>query len=194
MATNLNTAKSLIQADLDHARDVLQLWTQQVAELEKTLEQIEAVGSSRDALRVEYQAGAARAPSFGSPTAVDAKPRRGRKPKSAEGPSLANPPASTAALPSKRGRKLADRVTATPEHVSEALAGKPRKTAAAKNGRSKPAAKYKDPNSDKTWSGRGRRPAWFTGQAAQYAIRAQAKSTANESTSPSEASPAQSPE
>ena len=63
MATNLNTAKSLIQADLDHARNVLNLWIQQVAELEKALEQIEAVGNSRNALRVEYQAGAARTPS-----------------------------------------------------------------------------------------------------------------------------------
>ena len=46
MATNLNTAKLLIQADLDHARNVLNLWTQQVAELEKALEQMEAVGHS----------------------------------------------------------------------------------------------------------------------------------------------------
>jgi DNA-binding protein H-NS len=32
------------------------------------------------------------------------------------------------------------------------------------------AAKYKDPNSDKTWSGRGRRPAWFVGTPEQYLI------------------------
>lgn len=53
--SNLNTARSLIQADLDHARQVLDLWTHQVSELERALEQIDAVGTSRDALRVEYR-------------------------------------------------------------------------------------------------------------------------------------------
>jgi hypothetical protein len=38
--SNLNTARSLIQADLDHARQVLDLWTNQISELERALEQM----------------------------------------------------------------------------------------------------------------------------------------------------------
>jgi DNA-binding protein H-NS len=186
MATNLNTAKSLIQADLDHARNVLNLWTQQVAELEKTLAQMEAVGNSRDALRVEYQAGAGRAPSLDSSVADDAKPKRGRKPKNPEGSASTKSRESATTLTAKRGRKLADRVTMAPEQVSEAPASKTRKAAGAKKVRAKPPAKYKDPNSDKTWSGLGRRPAWFSGAADQYAIRPQNGNTAGESKSNAE--------
>ncbi len=188
MATNLNTAKSLIQADLDHARNVLNLWTQQVAELEKALEQMEAVGNSRTALRVEYQAGAARTPPLDSSVADDAKPKRGRKPKNPENSASTKSRASATTLTAKRGRKLADRVTVAPERVSEAPAGKTRKAAGAKKERTKPAAKYKDPNSEKTWSGLGRRPAWFSGEADQYAIRPQGGNTAGEGKSNPETS------
>lgn len=181
MATNLNTAKSLIQADLDHARNVLNLWIQQVAELEKALEQIEAVGNSRNALRVEYQAGTTRTPSLDSSVTDVAKPKRGRKPKNSEGSASTRSRASATTLTAKRGRKLADRVTVAPEQVSEAPAGKTRKAAGAQKVRAKPPAKYKDPNSDKTWSGLGRRPAWFSGAADQYAIRPQGGNTAGES-------------
>ena len=188
MVTNLNTAKSLIQADLDHARNVLNLWTQQVAELEKALEQIEAVGSSRNALRVEYQAGATRTPSPDSSVANDAKPKRGRKPKDPEGSASTKSRASSTTLTAKRGRKLADRVAVAPEQVSEAPARKTRKGAGAKKERAKPVAKYKDPNSEKTWSGLGRRPAWFSGEAGQYAIRPQGGNTVGESKSNAETS------
>ena len=188
MVTNLNTAKSLIQADLDHARNVLKLWNLQVAELEKALEQIEAVGSSRNALRVEYQAGAARGPSPDSSSAGDAKPKRGRKPKNPEGSASTTQRASATTLTAKRGRKRADRVTVAPEQASEAPARKTRKAAGAKKERAKPPAKYKDPNSDKTWSGLGRRPAWFSGAADQYAIRPQGGSTVGERKSNAETS------
>jgi hypothetical protein len=56
MISNLASAKALLQADLEHARNVLDLWAHQVTELEKALAQIEAVSTSRDALRVKYQA------------------------------------------------------------------------------------------------------------------------------------------
>lgn len=177
MATNLNTAISLIQADLDHARNVLKLWTQQVGELEKALEQMEAVGNSRDALRVEYQAGAARTPSLDSSVTENAKPKRGRKPKNPAASASTKSRASTVPLTAKQGRKLADRVTAAPAQVTEAPTGKTRKAAGAKKERTKPAAKYQDPNSDKTWSGLGRRPAWFSGAADQYVIRPQGENT-----------------
>ena len=180
MVTNLNTAKSLIQADLDHARNVLNLWTQQVAELEKALEQIEAVSNSRNALLIEYQAGSARGPSPDSSAADEAKPKRGRKPKNPEGSASTQSRASATTLMAKRSRKLANRVTVAREQVSEAPARKTRKAAGAKKERAKPPAKYRDPNSDKTWSGLGRRPAWFSGEADQYAIRPQGGNTAGE--------------
>lgn len=34
----------------------------------------------------------------------------------------------------------------------------------------KVAAKYKDPNSDATWTGRGKKPRWVTGDLSNYAI------------------------
>jgi DNA-binding protein H-NS len=186
MASNLNTAKTLIQADLDHARNVLTLWTRQVAELEKALEQMEAVGNSRAALRVEYQTGATPAPSIDSPTPVNGKAKRGRKPKNPGDSTLTKSRESTTTLTAKHGRKLADRITAAPEQVSEAPSRKTRKITAAKNGRTMPAAKYKDPDSDKTWSGRGRRPGWFTGPVDQYEIRPQGRNASTENKATSE--------
>ncbi|RYE72999.1 MAG: hypothetical protein EOO81_01850 [Oxalobacteraceae bacterium] len=90
----------------------------------------------------------------------------------------------------KRGRKLADRVTVAPEQVSEAPAGKTRKASGAKKERAKPPAKYKDPNSDRTWSGFGRRPAWFSDTADQYASRPQGGNTSGETKSNTETSQA----
>lgn len=55
MVSNLESARALIQADLDHARSVVALWTDQVSELEKALEQIGVVDNSRTALRGAYQ-------------------------------------------------------------------------------------------------------------------------------------------
>jgi hypothetical protein len=183
MASNLITARSLIQADLDHARSVLGLWTHQVEELEKALAQIDAVGNSRNALRVQYQGAGTRAPALEAPALADTKPKRGRKPKNANAASPAKPASSGSPITAKRGRKLADRSTASPAQVSEAKSGKSAKAAAGKNGAAKHAPKYKDPNSDKTWSGLGRRPGWFVGQPEQYAINASGRNGAGESQS-----------
>ena len=189
MASNLTTARSLIQADLDHARRVLDLWTHQVEELQKALEQIDAVGNSRNALRVQYQG--AGAPALVAPTAAPEKPRRGRKPKN---PDAANPAKTVSPVPgigARRGRKLAERSA-----VSEAGAGKSARPATARKGAAKGAAeqeakraakrspKYKDPNSGKTWSGLGRRPGWFVGAPDQYAINASGRSSSNAAQAP----------
>ena len=152
MASNLITARSLIQADLDHARSVLGLWTHQVEELQKALDQIDAVSHSRNALRVQYQGGGAPAPALEAPAVVPEKPRRGRKP--------------------------ADRSA-----IREAKSGKSGKAAPALKSAAKPvarhAAKFKDPNSEKTWSGLGRRPGWLVGAPDQYAIHASGKNSSN---------------
>lgn len=180
MASNLITARSLIQADLDHARSVLGLWTHQVEELQKALEQIDAVGNSRNALRVQYQGAGSSAPALEAPRVAEDKPRRGRKPKNANGAGQAKPASSNSGITSKRGRKLADRSTVA--QVSEAKSGKSGKAAAAKKGAPRHAAKYKDPNSDKTWSGLGRRPGWFVGAPEQYAINS-SRNSANDAQS-----------
>src|SRR4051794_106836 len=98
MTSNLITARSLIQADLDHARSVLGLWTHQVEELEKALQQIDAVSNSRNALRVQYQGSAAHSPALQAPASPDSKPRRGRKPKKANGAGPAKPAASASGI------------------------------------------------------------------------------------------------
>lgn len=183
MASNLITARSLIQADLDHARSVLSLWTHQVEELEKALGQIDAVSNSRNALRVQYQGTGARTPALEAAASSDSKPRRGRRPKNGNGASAAKAASSGTGITSKRGRKLAERSTLAEAHDSEAKTRKAGKAGAAKQGQPRHAAKYKDPNSDKTWSGLGRRPGWFVGQPEQYAINAPARNAPNESPS-----------
>ena len=180
MASNLTTARSLIQADLDHARRVLELWTHQVEELQKALEQIDAVGNSRNALRVQYQG--AGAPALVAPAAAPEKPRRGRKPKNPNGANPAKTVPPVTGIGATRGRKLAERSAA-----SEAGSGKSAKPATAREGAAKQEAKraakrspkYKDPDSGKTWSGLGRRPGWFVGAPDQYAINASGRSSSN---------------
>jgi H-NS histone family len=187
MASNLITARSLIQADLDHARSVLSLWTHQVEELERALEQIDAVSNSRNALRVQYQGTGPRAPALEAPAAPEARKKRGRKPKNADGAGPAKSASSGNGITSKRGRKLAERSTVA--QVSEAKGRRSGKVSA-KQGKAGRAAKYKDPNSDKTWSGLGRRPGWFVGQPEQYAINASGRGATNESQSGSAAAQA----
>jgi DNA-binding protein H-NS len=176
--SNLNTARSLIQADLDHARQVLDLWNHQVSELERALEQIDAVGTSRDALRVEYRGSNTRALAFEKPVPPEEGKKRGRKLKNAE--ATAAPKSGKAGLyiAAKRSRKFAERSTARAGQVTDAKAAKSTK---AKAGQSKatPEAKFKDTNSEKTWSGRGRRPFWMTGDAQRYAIGSGNQSTSS---------------
>lgn len=180
MASNLNAARTLIQADLDHARNVLELWNHQVGELEKALEQIDVVGSSRNALHVEYKGTGIRTSALEAPAASDDKPKRGRKPKNAAPSSSSKTNSPRTTIIGKRGRKLAERSTAAPTQVLEASTGKARKNAAVKKSGAPRAAKYKDPNSDKTWSGLGRRPAWFSGTPDQFAIREQSQNASAE--------------
>jgi DNA-binding protein H-NS len=177
--SNLNTARSLIQADLDHARQVLDLWAHQVSELERALEQIDAVGTSRDALRVEYRGSNTRALALENPVPPGEGKKRGRKPKNAE--ATAAPKSGKAGLDiaAKRSRKLAERSTARAGQVADAKAAKSTKAKAGKS-KATPEAKFKDPNSEKTWSGRGRRPFWMTGDAQQYAIRSGNQNTPGE--------------
>jgi hypothetical protein len=164
MISNLASARALLQADLDHARSVLNLWAHQVAELEKALQQIDAVSLSRDGLRAQYQATKEAGPVLGAPAAIDRPARRGRKPKQAVNASAASR-ANGGHGPAKRGRKAADA-----DGARTALPAGKVKRAAAGNGAAAP--KYQDPKSGKTWSGRGRRPFWLKGDPSQYLIRA----------------------
>lgn len=169
--TNLSSARTLIQADLDHARSVIELWNHQVTDLEKALEQIDAVGTSRAALRVEYQGGQNYPAVLQAPAAEkDIPKRRGRKPKNAATATTSEAASPRSELAGKRGRKLAERSATQAGKVSDARSnGAVKKTRAKKISKSG-AAKYKDPNSEKTWAGLGRRPLWMTGDPQRYTV------------------------
>ena len=170
MISNLASARALLQADLDHARSVLNLWAHQVAELEKALQQIDAVSVSRDGLRAQYvstkEAGPmlAAAVAQAAPATIGKPVRRGRKPRQ-ETSAPAVPKAGGVHGTAKRGRKAADTAAA----ASARPAGKGRHVASG-NGVASP--KYQDPKSGKTWTGRGRHPLWLKGDPRQYLIRA----------------------
>jgi hypothetical protein len=164
MISNLAAARALLQADLEHARSVLNLWAHQVAELEKALQQIDAVSVSRDSLRAQYQATKERSPILGAPAAIDKPAKRGRKPGQTAS-ALAASKAGSVHAPGRRGRKAADTGIAR----KAGTGGKVRRTAAG-NGAALP--KYQDPKSGKTWTGRGRHPLWLKGDPSQYLIRA----------------------
>jgi DNA-binding protein H-NS len=175
MVSNLASARALLQADLEHARSVLNLWAHQVAELEKALQQIDAVSVSRDGLRAQYQAAKETGPMLGAPAAIGKPARRGRKPSQTASASAASKSGSVHA-PAKRGRKAADAGGAR----TSGPAGKVKRTVAG-NGTASP--KYQDPKSGRTWTGRGRHPLWFKGDPNQYLIRANGEA-ANVATRP----------
>ncbi len=172
MISNLASARALIQADLDHARSVLALWADQVSELEKALEQISSVDNSRTALRGAYQGQKGSLPGLAANNGADGKARRGRKPKEA-----------TAVQPNAKVKKQRATKSASTSAKSKTAEDTPRMTRRSPRGattqtekkRAVPgAAKYRDPNSDKTWTGHGRRPGWMVGAPEQYAINDQA--------------------
>jgi len=155
MISNLASAKALLQADLEHARNVLDLWAHQVTELEKALAQIETVSTSRDALRVKYQAlsHASQAIQNGA-RQLPPLQKRGR----------------AAGVAGVNGIDAA--TTGKPDGVSRRpgpVAGKSKGRQGKKN-TARAAARYQDPQSGKTWSGRGRPPAWLVGDRQQYAL------------------------
>lgn len=156
MISNLASARALIQADLDHARSVLALWTDQVSELEKALEQISLVNNSRTALRGASQAQKGSLQGLAAGNGANGKARRGRKPKDA-----------TAAQPDgnvKRQRAAKAASTSakskTAEDVPRMVRRAPRGTTTqVEKKRAVPGvAKYRDPNTNQTWTGHGRRP------------------------------------
>jgi len=172
MISNLASARAFIQADLDHARSVLALWTDQVSELEKALEQISLVDNSRTALRGASQGQKGSLPGLPANSESDGKAKRGRKPKQvtavqADGKvkkQRATKSASTSvksktAEESPRVARRSPRGTTTRTEKKRAVPG---------------IAKYRDPNSSKTWTGHGRRPGWMVGAPEQYTINDQA--------------------
>lgn len=171
--SNLKEARSLIQADLEHARQVADLWTRQVTELEKALEQIDAVGTSRSTLQVEYQGTKGTGSVLEAPSQMKDVPRRGRKPKNVLNGARKNTASTRTDIASKRSSKLAERSTVQAARDGDEKPARAAKKAAKKTGARAATAKYKDPNSDKTWTGHGRPPAWMQGDRQQYEISAQ---------------------
>lgn len=174
MISNLASARALIQADLDHARSVLVLWTDQVSELEKALEQINLVDDSKTALlgANHGQKASASALALAAGNGANGKARRGRKPKQV-----------TAVQPDRKLKKQRTAKSASTSVKSNTAEDSPRTAKRSPRGtapqmkKTKPVpgvAKYRDPNSNKTWTGHGRRPGWMVGAPEQYAIDDQA--------------------
>lgn len=164
MINNLNAAKALIQSDLEHARHVHDLWTQQVEELEKTLSQIDAVGNSRAALRLQFQGNADATPRISEQAFPSGSKPRGRKPKAPQASAAGAP---VAARPDGRmqkiGKAIGAKVRAKPDTASGAARTRAKRTTSS-------TIKYKDLGSEKTWTGHGRPPSWLVGDREQYAV------------------------
>ena len=172
MISNLKSAKALIQADLDHARNVLQLWQDQVDELEKALAQLDAVDTSRGALRVEYAGQKGSAPMLRAEKPATPSAHKGRKAGATSQQNVVGNGTTKDQVAAKRPRKgRAAKVSphAGSDAVADTAATK-RRARSATTSRAPSAVKYKDAASDKTWSGRGRRPAWLRGDPDQYLV------------------------
>jgi hypothetical protein len=172
MISNLKSAKALIQADLDHARNVLQLWQEQVEELEKALAQLDAVDTSRGVLRVEYAGQKGSAPMLSAEKTTTPGGRKGRKTGARSEQNARGNGAAKDGVADKRTRK-ARAVKVGHDVPSSAVADTAvtrRRARSAKKAAAPSAVKYKDPASGKTWSGRGRRPAWLSGDPDQYLV------------------------
>lgn len=174
MISNLESARALIQVDLDHARSLVALWTDQVTELEKALEQINLVDNSRTALRGVYQGQKGSAPALTTDNGKGGKAPRERKLKQAAAGQLDHKPRKQRAAKSvaqsakPRAAEGKSRAASRSPRGITAQMGKKRAVSGV--------AKYRDPNSNKTWTGHGRRPGWMVGAPEQYAIDHQAGS------------------
>lgn len=168
MISNLNSARALIQADLDHVRNVLQLWQAQVTELEGALVQLDAVDASRNVLRVEYQgqkdSDSMLNTDFTAARDISLGKRSGFREKQADTRSATAQKMVSAKAPRKQ------RVSKeNPDGSSNILGDTPKPKRRGPGKKQKAAAvKYRDPASDKTWSGRGRKPNWLRGDTDQY--------------------------
>jgi hypothetical protein len=172
MISNLKSAKALIQTDLDHARNVLQLWQDQVDELEKALAQLDAVDISRGVLRVEYAGQKGSAPMLSAEKTTTQGKGKGRKTgvrSEQNAPDNATAKDGVAAKRPRKPRAAKASPDARTDAVAETAVTK-RRALGTKKSSGPAAVKYKDPASDKTWSGRGRRPAWLSGDPDQYLV------------------------
>ena len=170
MISNLNSARALIQADLNHARNVLQLWQDQVTVLEGALGQLDAVDASRDVLRVEYQGqkGSDSMLNTDSTAARDISPgkRSGALEKQGGIQSASARKKMSAKAPRKQ--RISKEKPQASTSIDTDTPGPKRRGPGKKQKAS--AIKYRDPASGKTWAGRGRRPNWLSGDADQYLV------------------------
>jgi DNA-binding protein H-NS len=170
MISNLNSARALIQADLDHSRNVLQLWQDQVAVLEEALGQLDAVDASRNVLRVEYQGqkGSNSMLNTDSTTARDISPGKRSVAREKQGGTQSASAQKTVSAKAPRKQRISKEKPEASANVGIDMSGPKRRGPGKK--RKASAVTYRDPASDKTWSGRGRRPNWLSGDADHYLV------------------------
>lgn len=139
-------------------------------ELEGALGQLDAVEASRDVLRIEYQgreggesmlntdSGAARNNSPGKRSGSREK-QEGVRSATAQKKVLTKAPKKQRISKENAGAP-SDMVGDTPKSKRRGPGKKQKATV----------VMYRDPASDKTWSGRGRKPNWLSGDADQYLV------------------------
>jgi DNA-binding protein H-NS len=170
MISNLNSARALIQADLDHARNVVRLWQDQVKELEGALGQLDAVDASRDVLRIEYQGQKGGDSMLNTDSTATKNISPGKKSGSREKQVDARSSSAQKMVSAKAPRKqrISKEKSKVSTNIGSDTSGPKRRGPGKKQKAS--AVKYRDPASDKTWSGRGRKPNWLSGDADQYLV------------------------
>lgn len=141
-------------------------------ELEGALGQLDAVEASRDVLRIEYQgreggesmlhtdSGAARNNSLGKRSGSREK-QEGVRSTTAQKKVLTKAP--------RKKRILKENAGAPSDMVGDTPKPKPKRRGPSKKQKAT-VVMYRDPASDKTWSGRGRKPNWLSGDADQYLV------------------------
>ncbi|MFL6719644.1 MAG: H-NS family nucleoid-associated regulatory protein [Burkholderiaceae bacterium] len=141
-------------------------------ELEKALAQLDAVDTSRGALRVEYAGQKGSAPMISADKTAAQGGRKGGKPGARLQADTRGDGKVKDGVAAKRPRKPRA-AKANSDAGSGAVADTAvtkRRARGAKKVAAPSAVKYKDPASDKTWSGRGRRPAWLSGDPDHYLV------------------------
>jgi DNA-binding protein H-NS len=141
-----------------------------VTELEGALGRLDAVDASRNVLRVEYQGrkGADSMLNMDSTAARDISPakRSGSRGKQVGARSATAQKTESGKAPRKQRISIEGSEAAT--NIGSDMPGSKRRGLGKKQ--NAPAVKYRDPASDKTWSGRGRKPNWLTGAPDQYLV------------------------
>jgi DNA-binding protein H-NS len=148
----------------------LQLWQDHVTELEGALGQLDAVDASRNVLRLEYQGKKGADSMLNTDSTAVRDIASGKRSGSGEKQVVARSATARKTVSAKVPRKqriLKENPLASTNIGSDMPS--PKRRGPGKKQKAS-TVKYRDPGSDETWSGRGRKPSWMRGDADQYLV------------------------